>query len=185
MVRLIRAPAAFQMAPTIDSNCADFQTEPATKLSAASTAGATNVKVASAAEFNAGQTIRIDTGANLETAIIATVGTPAATTVATATTAGTTLIPVASVAGFNVGQAIVAGSGANAEEAVVSATNRFGMTITVAAPLTRAHTSGEQVAGTGITLTAGLTRAHDSAAHVAGNASTPGAPNHYDKRPSR
>ena len=168
-----------------DSNCADFQTEPATKLSAASTAGATNVKVASVAGFNPGQTIRIDTGANLETAVIATVGTPAATTVATATTAGTTLIPVATVAGFTVGQAIIAGSGANAEEAVVSATNRFGMTLTVAAPLTRAHTSGEQVAGTGITLTAGLTRAHDSAAHVAGNPSTPGAPNHYDKSSSR
>jgi non-reducing end alpha-L-arabinofuranosidase len=164
-----------------DSNCTDFQTEPATLLSAASATGATNIKVASVTGFDAGQTIRIDTAQNLETAVIASVGTPAATTVQTATGAGTTIIPVASVAGFNVGQAIVVGGDTNSEEAMVAATNRFGPTITVAAPLTLAHAAGVQVAGTGITLTTAMTRAHAASAQVAGNVSTPGAPNHYNK----
>ena len=47
------------------------------------------------AGFDAGQTIMIDTGANLETAVIATVGTAGATTVGAATSAGATVIPVA------------------------------------------------------------------------------------------
>ena len=63
-----------------DSNCTDFLTAPATALSAASEPGATNIKVASVAGLAAGQTIRIGTGANLETAVIATVGTAGATT---------------------------------------------------------------------------------------------------------
>ena len=42
-------------------------------------AGATNIKVVNVAGFVAGQTINIDTGANLETATIATVGTAGAT----------------------------------------------------------------------------------------------------------
>src|ERR1019366_8307764 len=45
-----------------DSNCTDFLLQPATTLSAASAAGATNIKVASVADFGAGQTIMIDTG---------------------------------------------------------------------------------------------------------------------------
>ena len=36
----------------------------------------------------------------------------------------------------------------------------------------------------GITLTAPLTQPHLAAAQVAGSAATPGAPNHYDKRPN-
>jgi non-reducing end alpha-L-arabinofuranosidase len=163
------------------SNCMDFVTEPATLLSAASVPGATNLKVASVAGFDAGQTIRVDSGANLETAVIATVGTPAATTVGTATSAGTTVIPVGSVAGFNAGQAIMVGSDATSERAVVAATDRLRMTVTVAAPLTNAHAAGVAVAGTGITLTAALTRPHAHLAQVAGNAATPGAPNHYNK----
>ena len=65
----------------------------ATTLSVASAAGATNIKVASVAGFGAGQTIMIDTGANLETAVIATVGTAGATTVRAATAAGATVYP--------------------------------------------------------------------------------------------
>ncbi len=75
--------------------------QPATTLSAASAAGATNIKVASVAGFGAGQTIMIDTGANLETAVIATVGTAGATTVGAATDVGATVIPVASATGFS------------------------------------------------------------------------------------
>ena len=89
-------------------------------LSAASAAGANNIKVASVADFAAGQTIIIDSGANRETAVIATVGTAGGTTVGTATDAGATVIPVASAAGFSAGQTITIDSGANLETAVVA-----------------------------------------------------------------
>ena len=58
------------------------------------------------AGFAAGQTIVIDSGANLETAVIASVGTAGATTAGAATEAGATVIAVASIAGFSAGQAI-------------------------------------------------------------------------------
>jgi hypothetical protein len=165
-----------------DSNCTDFAMEPATALSAASDVGAINIKVASVTGFGVGQAIGIDTGANLETAVIASVGTPGATTVGTATAVGATVIPVASMTGIRVGQTITIDSGANYETEVVVSINRFGATITVAAPLTFVHAMGAQVSGTGITLTAALTQAHTSTAQVAGSASTPGAPNHYYRR---
>jgi hypothetical protein len=166
-----------------DSNCTDFLAQPATTLPAASAAGATNIKVASVADFAAGQTILIDTGANLESAVIATVGTAGATTVGAATNVGATVIPVASATGFNAGQTIAIDSGANRETAVVVSTTggRGGATITVA-PLTLAHAAGAQVSGSGITLTAALTQAHASGAQVASSAPTPGAPNQYYPR---
>lgn len=167
-----------------DSNCTDFVTAPATKLSAASTADATNIKVVSVEGFVPGQTIRIDTGTDLESAVIATVGTGGATTVRTATAVGKTVIPVASAAGFVPGQKITIGSGTNRERAVIVSATQFGAdTITVTTPLTFAHAVGVQIAGTGITLTAPLTGEHASAAQVAGSVSTPGAPNHYYRRP--
>ena len=70
-------------------------------------------------DFDAGQTIIIDTGENRETATIAKVGTPGGTTVGTATEVGATAIPVASSAGFSAGQTITIDSGANRESAVV------------------------------------------------------------------
>ena len=171
-----------------DSNCTDFLLQPATTLSAASAAGATNIKVASVADFAAGQTIMIDTGASLETAVIATVGTAGATTAGAATNVGATVIPVASGAGFSAGQTITIDSGANHETAVVASTTgggRGGARITVAAPLTFAHAAGAQVSGTGITLTGALTRAHASEAQVASDVPTPGAPNKYGRPRSR
>ena len=167
-----------------DSNCTDFQLQPATTLLASSAAGATNIKVASVVDFAAGQTIMIDTGASLETAVIATVGTAGATTVGAATGVGATVIPVASVTGFTAGQTITIDSGANHETAVVASTTggRGGATITVAAPLTFAHAAGAQVSGSGITLTAALTQAHANGALVASHAPTPGAPNQYYRR---
>jgi hypothetical protein len=175
-----------------DSNCTDFLLQPATTLSAASAAGATNIKVASAADFAAGQTIMIDTGANLQTAVIATVGTAGATTVGAATNVGATVIPVASGAGFSAGQTITIDSGANQETAVVAATTGgrgggpgrggAGATITVTAPLKSAHAAGAQVSGSGITLTTALTKAHANLAQVASSVPTPGAPNQYYRR---
>ena len=162
-----RSAGRFPDGADADSNCTDFLTQIATTMPAASAAGATNIKVASVADFAAGQSIIVDTGADAETAVIASVGTAGATTVGADAAAGTTVITVASAAGFNAGQSITIGSGADAETAVVvsSAGGRGGgggggrggaptpATITVAAPLTMAHATGAQVSGTGITLT--------------------------------
>ena len=166
-----------------DSNCTDFVTEPTTALSAASAAGATNIKVSSVAGFSAGQSIRIDSGANLETGVISTVGTAGGSIVGTATAVGATVIPVANAAGFSIGQTSTIDSGTNSETAVIASITRFGgMAIAVAAPLTHAHAASAQVSGTGIALNAALTREHGSEAQVAGSASTPGSPNHYQRR---
>jgi len=163
------------------SNCGDFLMQAATTLPVASPAGANNIKVSSVAGFNAGETIRIDTGENVETAVIATVGTAGATTVVAATTVDARYIPVASVIGFSEGQIITIDSGANSETAVVASTSWWDGTITVAAPLTLAHSIGAQVSGSGITLTAPLTQAHASGAQVTDDIPTPGAPNEYSR----
>ena len=174
----------FQDGADTDSNCTDFVTQAAATLTAASNAGETNIKVASVEGFDAGEKITIDRGANVETAVIAKVGTAGATTVGTSTNTGATVIPVASVIGFREGQTITVDSGANAETAVVASIRRFGATsITVATPLTHAHAPGAQVSGTGIDLGAALTRAHAVGAQIYDNVPTPGAPNHYLRRP--
>ena len=166
-----------------DSNCKDFLWQAASTLSMPSAAGATSIKVASVAGFEAGQTVMIDTAANLETAVIATVGTAGATGVRAATAAGASVIPVSSAAGFSPGQTITIGSGADYETTVVVSTTRFpAAAITVAAPLTVAHAAGAQVSGTGITLNAALTRAHAIGAQVKDDVPTPGAPNWYHRR---
>ena len=157
------------------SNCRDFLLQTATTLPTASAAGANNIKVASVADFGVGQTIIIDSGENLETAVISTVGTPGGTTVGTITDKGATVIPVASAAGFSAGQTITIDRGANHETAVVASVTggrgRGGFggrggagpgTITATAPLKLAHAVDAEVAGSGITLTAGLTKPHDS-----------------------
>ena len=164
-----------------DSNCSDFLLQPATILRTGSAAGATNIKVASVADFASGQTILIDTGSDFETAVIATVGTAGGTTVGAATGVGATVIPVANVIGFSAGQTITIDSGANHETAIIFSITggRGAATITVAAPLAFAHVVGAQVSGTGISLTAPLTKAHASGAQVARSLPTPGAPNQY------
>jgi hypothetical protein len=164
------------------SNCNDFRTQAATTLPVAATAGATNIKVASVAGFDAGQTILIDTGANRETAVIATVGTAGATKVRAATNAGATVIPVANAIGFSDGETITIDNGADTETAVIATITRFpAAAITVASPLTHAHAADAQVSGTGITLTAPLTRAHAGGAQVADNNPTPGARNQFQR----
>jgi non-reducing end alpha-L-arabinofuranosidase len=168
-----------------DSLCTDFQMQAATTLPAASVLGATNIKVASVADLAAGQTILIDSGANLETAVIATVGTAGATTIGAASDPGATFLAVASGAGFAAGQSISIDSGANSETAVVAsatAGGRGGARINVVAPLTRAHAAGVQVSGSGVTLTTPLTKAHAAGAPIASGAPTPGAPNQYARR---
>jgi hypothetical protein len=164
------------------SNCADFLTQATTTLSVASATGATNLKVASVTGFDAGETISIDSGANLETAVIATVGTAGATTVRTATEANATRILVAGVAGFSEGQTITIDSGANAETAVIDSIFPWNPpSISIKAPLTHAHAAGAQVSGSGITLATALNHAHAIGAQLTDNVPTPGAPNRYHR----
>jgi hypothetical protein len=166
-----------------DSNCTDFSTQAAASLSATSAAGATNIKVASTEGFRPDQTIRIDSGANAETAILSTVGTAGATTLLTSTGVGATVLPSASVTGFSKGQTITIDEGANSETAVVSSSRARGVaTITVVAPLARGHAAGAQISGSGISLTTPLTRPHANGSQVSDNVPTPGAPNQYHGR---
>jgi transcription elongation GreA/GreB family factor len=165
------------------SNCSDFFTQAAATLSAATAAGATNIKVENVEGFKPGQTITIDTGATRETAVISAVGTAGATTAAAATAAGATIIPVAAAIGFRTGETITIDTGPNAETAVIASIRRFGGGLfTVTAPFARAHTIGVQVSGTGINLKAALTLAHVGGAQVADYVPTPGEPNQYQKR---
>ena len=166
-----------------DSNCTDFLQQAATTLRTASPAGTTNLKVAGVEGFAAGRTILIDTGANHENAVIATVGTAGATTQGVATSAGATVIPVADVIGFSEGQTITIDSGPNTETAVIAAVNWWGgATITVAAPLIHAHAARAQVSGSGITLTNALNRTHSRGTQLSDSLPTPGAPNRYYRK---
>jgi hypothetical protein len=166
-----------------DSNCTDFLTQAAATLSATSLVGATNIKVATTEGFRPGQTIVVDSGANLETAAIATVGTAGATTLRTSTAVGASVLPAVNVTGFSKGQTITIDDGTNSETAVVSSISARGIaTITVAAPLARAHATGAQISGSGISLSAPLTRIHTNGTQVSDNIPTPGAPNQYHER---
>jgi hypothetical protein len=166
-----------------DSNCADLLAQATATLSVASTTGATNLKVASVAGFDAGQTVQIDSGAELETAVIATAGTPGATTVRTASEVNATKILVTGVTGFSEGQTITIDSGANAETVVIDSVFPWNPpSISFKAPLTHAHAPGVQVSGSGITLTAPLTKAHAVGAQIANDLPTPGAPNRYHRQ---
>jgi len=163
-----------------DSNCSDFLTQAVASLSASSPAGATNVKVSSVEGFRPGQKILVDSGANLETAVISTVGSAGATTLSSSTGVGATVLPTANVTGFSKGQTISIGDGASSETAVVSSVrSRGGASITLAAPLARAHAAGEEISGSGIGLTSPLTLTHSSGAQVSDNVPTPGAANQY------
>ena len=155
--------------------------QPVTSLPEGAAAGATNIKVASVAEFAPGQTVTIGNGAAGETALIASVGTAGSTRAGAATQVGNTVIPVASTAGFVVGQSITIDAGANEETAAISQVQggRGGARITVTTPLTVAHPAGAPVSGSGITLTAPLARAHPRGAVVAAELPTPGAANRY------
>ncbi|HEY1802021.1 MAG TPA: arabinofuranosidase catalytic domain-containing protein [Terriglobales bacterium] len=166
-----------------DSNCSDFLTQAAATLSADAGAGATNIKVTSVEGFEPGEKVMIDTGATVENAIIATVGTAGGTNLDAATEAGATVVPVASAIGFREGQTITIDNDANSETAVVASIRRFGGTsIIVSAPLTHAHAVGAQISGTGITVTSALTHPHNSGAQLTDNVPTPGAPNRYYRK---
>jgi non-reducing end alpha-L-arabinofuranosidase len=176
-----RSAGRFPDGADTDSNCTDFVTPPATSLSVAAAAGATNIKVPSVASFSSGQTITIDTGANAETAVVGTVGTAGGATTSSATSVGAIVIPVGGPAGFAAGQTITIDGGANVETAVIAsiAGGRGGASVTLATPLRVAHVLGIPVTGSGITLTSPLARAHAAGVQVTTDVPTPGAPNKY------
>ena len=166
-----------------DSNCADFQTQAATSLLTPSQTGATNIKVASVAGFEAGLTVMIDSSPDQEKAVIAAVGTAGATRLEKDAKVGDTVIPVADVNGFREGQNFTIDMETNEETAVIASIRRFGgAAITVSAPLAHAHSAGAQVSGSGITLATALVRNHTTGSQVTDNVPTPGAPNIYARK---
>ena len=163
-----------------NSNCNDFLTQAVATLPVAAPAGVGNIKVTSMDGFRSGQKILIGAGPDMETAVIAAVGTAGATTLRASTSAGTIVLPAVNVTGFRKGQAIRIGEGANAETAVVAAVRgRGAVTVTLTAALAHAHTSGEPVSGSGLTLNSPLAKSHASGTQVSDNVPTPGAPNQY------
>jgi hypothetical protein len=183
-----RSAGRFPDGADSDSNCSDFLVQAATTLAATAAAGDSNIKVASVADFSAGQKLMIGTGADAESAVIAAVGTAGATTVRTATAAGATVVPVASAMGFRPGDTISIDSGAARETAVVASAavfGRAGASVTVSAPLAMAHERGAQVSGSGITLDAALMKPHAAGTQVGVDLPTPGAPNKYSRAGSR
>ncbi len=170
-----------------DSLCSDFVVQPATSLPEGAEAGATNIKVASVADFVAGQSVMIDSGASMESVIIVSVGTAGATRTSAAVEAGVSVIPIAAAGGFAPGQTITIDSGANQEMAVVAASGggRGGARLTVSAPLRFAHVTGVPISGSGITLASGLTKPHVAGAAVMTDLPTPGASNKYSRLAGR
>ena len=166
-----------------DSNCSDFLTQAVATLPATYPAGSINIKVTNSEGFRPGEKVLIGSGDNLETAVIATVGTAGGSSLRTPTKVGATVLPVADVTGFSRGQSISIDEGANSETAVVLGVRaRGGAAITVVAPLAHAHASDTQISGSGISLTTPLTRTHASGSQVSDNVPTPGAPNQFHGR---
>jgi hypothetical protein len=137
------------------------------------------------ADFSAGQKVMIGSGADIETATIAAVGTAGATRSGAATEAGATVIPIAAAGGFAPGQSIAIGDGADQEAATVAtaAGGRGGARLTVTAPLKLRHAAGTPVSGSGITLTQALAKAHGNGSPIVTDLPTPGAPNRYSGVP--
>jgi hypothetical protein len=96
-----RSAGRFPDGVDTDSNCTDFlragRHEPSGRFSRRRDQHQSRQR----GRLCRGQTIMIDTGENLETAVIATVGTAGATTAGAATGVGATVIPVANVIGFS------------------------------------------------------------------------------------
>jgi beta-glucosidase len=159
--------------------------------------GVSNIPLASYSGLLAGQTAYIDSGANLESAVIAPYG---ATTLGLATASGASNLKVLSVAGFAAGQTVNVDVNGTLETRTISAVGTAGATTLAAASIATATnikvtsvtgfsvgdtitidvgasaesrviltvgTSG--AGGTGITLTTPLTLGHASGASVAGS----------------
>jgi hypothetical protein len=188
-----RSAGRFPDGSDTDNNCTDFTLQNTITLLTSATAGSDNIKVASVAEFKIGQEIIIGTGANSETVVIKTIGTPGGTTLSSVTRTGVTTIPVAGIEGFKAGQTITIDKGTNLETAVIATVaagrRRFGSgtqgpadSVTFTMPLKYAHSAGVQVSGSGISLAKPLTQAHNAGAQAADYLPTPGVPNKYFRK---
>jgi hypothetical protein len=168
-----------------DSDCTDFVTSASSRTGAAA-AGATNVKVVTAAPFSPGRTVVIDAGGDAETLTVATVGSAGITRASMPADKGANVVRVDDPRQFAVGQAVVIGSGADEETGVVAAVDtawRAGK-LTLEKPLTRAHETGTSVSGTGIAFTGPLTKSHPAGTLMtaADDVATPGVANHGVRR---
>src|SRR4051794_6297993 len=139
----------------------------AATLTAATAAGATNLKVSTVAAFTDNAAISVDG----EPATIQTVGTPTTrTTLGAAATAGATSLRVNDITWIRVGDTLTV----DAEPVTVTALtpSNFGAsTVTIAAPLAQAHANAAPVfdAGSGLTLKAPLATAHAADRAVTGS----------------
>ena len=181
-----RSAGRFPDGADSDSNCTDFHLQSATTIATDSAARANNLKVTSVADFEAGQKLLIDSGANQESAVISVVGTPGATVLRAEVGKGAMSIPVATSFGFSAGQAITIGSGDVQEKATISSINfggrnSNGASLTVGAPLHSAHAAQTPVSGTGITLSAPLGKSHAAGTQINTDLPTPGTPNRYPR----
>jgi beta-glucosidase-like glycosyl hydrolase len=126
-------------------------------------AGSTNIRVASLANFTAGQMIYIDSGASQESATIAEVGGGGSTTLSAAASVGATNIKVDSISDLVAGSKLWIGVGANQESVVITSVGTEGASgtgVTLASGLTMDHAVGSPVTGDILVLTAGLTLSH-------------------------
>ena len=90
--------------------------------------GDTRLRVNNAANFAPGQTVNIDTGASLESATVAVVGTGGSTTLGLPASAGDSSLKLASVSGFAAGGTIYVDQGAALEQVVVDSVGSAGAT---------------------------------------------------------
>ena len=157
-----------------------------TTLRLDSAIGDTNIKVNSVSNFVAGQTVWLDTGADLEVNTIVTVGTSGQNgtgidlamplsvphlrnaPLVVVTSVGDTNIKVASVTNLTIGDTLLIDADPDQETVTIASVGTSGANgtgITLTAALVNAHASGAEVKdlsqpGTGITLTAALANAH-------------------------
>jgi hypothetical protein len=149
-------------------------------LSAATAVGDTVVKLSSVTGLTVGDKFIVDTGANLESAKIASIGTAGATGTGVTLATPLTLAHASGVTSRDAGTGVTLAAPLTLAHATGVAARDLGLGITLTAPLTKVHASGVATrdAGTGITLTAPLTKAHATgdAANTPGTGLTLSAP---------
>ncbi len=124
----------------------------------AAPAGATNVEVASNANFLKGDTVRVGHGSSAESQTIRSVGSSgSATTLFAPASIGALRISVADATGLLAGQYVTIGS----EQDRIATVS--GTTLTVYTPLTGSHASGDPVAlkSIGVSFTPALSHSHN------------------------
>jgi hypothetical protein len=144
-----------------------------TSLSAPAAAGDTKIYVASITGLAVGDGVSVDLG-TVDSSTISAIGTAqrTATTLAAAAAAGDTNIKVASVTNMVVGEKVAVDVGFdNVEYRTITAVGTAGAAgtgVTLDAPLSGAHASGNPVqdVGSGVTLSSALTAAHRVTARV-------------------